>query len=134
MLDTTRASRGRVVAPHHLAAESGLAILKEGGNAIEAAADTLGQLGRAGHRVAITRAFDSAMGHAGTLALHPNGVIEGASDPRGDGSAAGFRHRCAHQGVGRTIAGTWRTTAGAACGLAEPAIGCPAPARSQGAV
>ncbi len=37
MLDTIRASRGMVVAPHHLAAESGLAILQEGGNAIEAA-------------------------------------------------------------------------------------------------
>ncbi len=98
MLHTSRASRGMVVAPHHLAAESGLA-------------DTLGQLGRAGltdfyrggiarsmaedlrragHRVEITRAFDSTMGHAGALVLHPNGVIEGASDPRSDGSTAGF--------------------------------------------
>ena len=36
MLQTARATRGMVVAPHHLAAESGLAVLREGGNAIEA--------------------------------------------------------------------------------------------------
>jgi oxamate amidohydrolase len=36
MLETARSTRGMVVAPHHLAAESGLAVLREGGNAIEA--------------------------------------------------------------------------------------------------
>jgi len=36
MLHTPRATRGMVVAPHHLAAQAGLAILREGGNAIEA--------------------------------------------------------------------------------------------------
>ena len=36
MLYTPRASRGMVVAPHHLAAQAGLAVLREGGNAIEA--------------------------------------------------------------------------------------------------
>lgn len=36
MLETTRAYRGMVVAPHHLAAEAGLSVLREGGNAIEA--------------------------------------------------------------------------------------------------
>jgi oxamate amidohydrolase len=36
MLNTPRATRGMVVAPHHLAAEAGLAVLREGGNAIEA--------------------------------------------------------------------------------------------------
>jgi gamma-glutamyltranspeptidase/glutathione hydrolase len=30
------------------------------------------------------------MGHAGALLRHPSGVIEGAADPRGDGSVAGF--------------------------------------------
>ena len=35
-LETARATRGMVVAPHHLAAEAGLAVLREGGNAIEA--------------------------------------------------------------------------------------------------
>ena len=37
MLHTPRATRGMVVAPHHLAAQAGLAVLREGGNAIEAA-------------------------------------------------------------------------------------------------
>jgi gamma-glutamyltranspeptidase len=36
MLKSAFASNGMVVAPHHLAAESGLAVLREGGNALEA--------------------------------------------------------------------------------------------------
>ena len=36
MINTAAATRGMVVAPHHLAAQSGLAVLHEGGNAIEA--------------------------------------------------------------------------------------------------
>ncbi|MEN8197516.1 MAG: gamma-glutamyltransferase, partial [Pseudomonadota bacterium] len=36
MLKTRRAYRGMVTAPHHLAAEAGLAVLKDGGNAVEA--------------------------------------------------------------------------------------------------
>jgi gamma-glutamyltranspeptidase/glutathione hydrolase len=36
MLQTPKATRGMVVAPHHLAAQAGLAVLREGGNAIEA--------------------------------------------------------------------------------------------------
>ena len=37
MLETLSARRGAVTAPHHLAAQSGLAVLRDGGNAIEAA-------------------------------------------------------------------------------------------------
>ena len=36
MLSTARSFRGMFTAPHHLAAQSGLAVLREGGNAIEA--------------------------------------------------------------------------------------------------
>lgn len=36
MLRTTYAQRGMVVAPHHLAAEAGVSVLKDGGNAVEA--------------------------------------------------------------------------------------------------
>ena len=36
MSNTATATRGMVVAPHHLAAQSGLAVLREGGNAVEA--------------------------------------------------------------------------------------------------
>jgi gamma-glutamyltranspeptidase len=37
MLNTPRATRGMVVAPHHLASQTGLQVLREGGNAVEAA-------------------------------------------------------------------------------------------------
>ena len=36
MLKTRRAYGGMVTAPHHLAAEAGLGVLKDGGNAVEA--------------------------------------------------------------------------------------------------
>ena len=36
MLNTLSSRRGMVVAPHHLAAQAGLSVLREGGNAIEA--------------------------------------------------------------------------------------------------
>ncbi len=36
MLQTTRSTRGTVVAPHHLAAQAGLRVLQDGGNAVEA--------------------------------------------------------------------------------------------------
>jgi gamma-glutamyltranspeptidase len=35
-------------------------------------------------------AFTSTMGHAGAIVLHPDGVFEGATDPRSDGAASGF--------------------------------------------
>ena len=44
MLHTPRARRGMVVAPHALASEAGLAVLREGGNAIEAAVATASTL------------------------------------------------------------------------------------------
>jgi gamma-glutamyltranspeptidase/glutathione hydrolase len=47
-------------------------------------------LAKAGHDVEVVGPFDEAMGHAGALVRHPSGVIEGASDPRSDGAAAGF--------------------------------------------
>src|SRR5687768_15664686 len=36
MLHSVRAHRGMVTAPHHLAAQAGLGVLQDGGNAIEA--------------------------------------------------------------------------------------------------
>ncbi len=46
------------------------------------------QLKKAGHDVEIIGDFDEVMGHAGALVRHPNGLIEGASDPRSDGAAS----------------------------------------------
>ena len=45
------------------------------------------QLKAAGHDVEVVGDFDEVMGHAGALVRHPNGLIEGASDPRSDGAA-----------------------------------------------
>ncbi|MCG8545861.1 MAG: gamma-glutamyltransferase family protein [Alphaproteobacteria bacterium] len=43
-----------------------------------------------GHDVEEVGPYDDVMGHAGALVRHPSGLIEGASDPRSDGQAAGF--------------------------------------------
>ena len=48
------------------------------------------RLRAAGHNVEVVGAFEEVMGHAGALVHHPDGLIEGASDPRSDGQAAGF--------------------------------------------
>jgi gamma-glutamyltranspeptidase/glutathione hydrolase len=47
-------------------------------------------LGRLGHAVEMVGPFDSRMGHAGAVLRHDNGLLEGAFDPRSDGSVAGF--------------------------------------------
>jgi len=45
----------------------------------------------AGHQVELLdEAFSDTMGHAGALVRHPNGLIEGAVDPRSDGVVAGL--------------------------------------------
>ena len=44
----------------------------------------------AGHEVAVIADFDDQVGHAGAVVRHPGGLLEGASDPRSDGAAAGF--------------------------------------------
>lgn len=48
----------------------------------------------AGHDVEVVGPFEEAMGHAGALVAHTSGAkadtIEGASDPRSDGRAAGY--------------------------------------------
>jgi len=39
--------------------------------------------------VQVVGAFEDMMGHAGAVAFHPDGRIEGATDPRADGVCAG---------------------------------------------
>ena len=46
------------------------------------------ELKAAGHDVDIKGPFEEIMGHAGALVHHPDGLIEGASDPRSDGTVA----------------------------------------------
>lgn len=48
------------------------------------------ELRRRGHEVEVLADFDETMGHAGALVRHPDGALEGAADPRGDGCVAGY--------------------------------------------
>ena len=50
--------------------------------------DVVKALTAAGHDVDVVGPFEEIMGHAGALVYHPKGLIEGASDPRSDGSVA----------------------------------------------
>lgn len=53
-------------------------------------AESIAQLRELGHDVEVLADFSEAMGHAGAIVRHPNGLFEGASDPRSNGSAAGY--------------------------------------------
>lgn len=49
------------------------------------------RLRSAGHDIdVIAEGYSDTMGHAGAVALHPNGTLEGGHDPRADGGAAGI--------------------------------------------
>lgn len=48
------------------------------------------QLRAAGHDIELLEPFTSTMGHAGAIVRHPQGTLEGATDPRSDGAAMGF--------------------------------------------
>ena len=54
------------------------------------APELIAALAEAGHEVELVGDFDQVMGHAGALVWHPDGLIEGAADPRSDGAAAVF--------------------------------------------
>lgn len=47
-------------------------------------------LTQAGHVTEVVAAFDAMMGQSGAVALHPNGLVEAATDPRSDGVAVAF--------------------------------------------
>ncbi len=47
-------------------------------------------LRKAGHDVEVVAPFSDIMGHAGGIARHASGILEGAADPRGDGVVAAF--------------------------------------------
>ncbi len=53
-------------------------------------AELIAQLKAAGHTVEVLDEFTNTMGHAGAIALWPNGVLEGATDPRSDGGVAAW--------------------------------------------
>ena len=54
------------------------------------AARVVKELGERGHRVSVVAPYTDAMGHAGAIKIRENGLLEGASDPRGDGLACGY--------------------------------------------
>ena len=47
-------------------------------------------LRKAGHDVEVVAPYSDIMGHAGAIARHASGILEGAADPRGDGVVAAF--------------------------------------------
>lgn len=51
---------------------------------------TFDRLRALGHEVEKLPDFSEAVGHAGAIVRHANGMLEGACDPRSNGSAAGF--------------------------------------------
>lgn len=53
-------------------------------------AESIAHLRQLGHEVDVLADFSEAMGHAGAIVRHPDGLLEGASDPRSNGSAAGY--------------------------------------------
>ncbi len=53
-------------------------------------AQTIDALRALGHDVEVLPAYDEAMGHAGAIVRHPDGLFEAGSDPRSDGAAAGW--------------------------------------------
>ena len=51
-------------------------------------AEIIDALKAAGHVIEVVGDYEEMMGHAGALVYHPDGLIEGASDPRSDGKVA----------------------------------------------
>lgn len=54
------------------------------------APETFERLRQLGHEVESLEDYSEAVGHAGAIVRHNNGMLEGAFDPRSNGSAAGF--------------------------------------------
>lgn len=52
--------------------------------------EAVSALKSSGHDVELMPPFTSLMGHAGAIVRHPNGVLEGATDPRSDGAVAAW--------------------------------------------
>jgi gamma-glutamyltranspeptidase/glutathione hydrolase len=81
MLHTAMASRGMVSAPHHLAAQAGLAVLREGGNAIEAAVAATAAL-------AVVYPHTCGLGGDGFWLIHEPGKAPISIDACGGAAAA----------------------------------------------
>ncbi|MDE2599329.1 MAG: gamma-glutamyltransferase [Rhodocyclaceae bacterium] len=54
------------------------------------APEIIADLRRRGHEVEMLAAYDESAGHAGAIIRSPDGVLEGAADPRSDGGVAAY--------------------------------------------
>jgi gamma-glutamyltranspeptidase/glutathione hydrolase len=52
--------------------------------------EVIDALAAAGHATQTVGPFEEIMGHAGAIVRHPDGLLEGAADPRGDGLVAAW--------------------------------------------
>jgi gamma-glutamyltranspeptidase len=52
--------------------------------------ELIARLEAAGHDLEVLAPFTDLMGHAGLIAHHRSGLLEGAADPRGDGTVSAF--------------------------------------------
>ncbi|MCC7274851.1 MAG: gamma-glutamyltransferase [Alphaproteobacteria bacterium] len=81
MLQTAYAGRGMITAPHHLAAQAGLAVLREGGNAVEA-------MVAAAAAIAVAYPHMNAIGGDGFWLIAAPGAAPVAIDACGAAAAA----------------------------------------------
>jgi gamma-glutamyltranspeptidase len=109
----SRAARGMVATAHPLATQEALAVLREGGSAVDAALTAAAMRGDASNRLLLedsapVATFDAlrALGHPveAAAALHPlfgtaqairlrgpwSPFFDGGADPRGEGVALGY--------------------------------------------
>ncbi len=115
MLETATAFDGMVTAPHHLAAEAGCDVLRDGGNAIEAAV-------AAAAAIAVVYPHMNGIGGDGFWLIHAPGappVAIDASGPAGAGARAGLYLDAGLAAVPPRGALAANTVAGAVAGWAE---------------
>ncbi len=110
MINSIRGTRGMAVAPHALAAQSALAVLREGGNAIEA-------MIAAAATIAVVYPHMNSIGGDSFWLIHVPGEAPGAIDASGSAAAAasigwyrdrGIEHSIPFRGgvAANTVAGT----------------------------
>ena len=127
MLNTARATRAIAVAPHHLASQSALAVMREGGNAIEA------MVAAAASIAVVYPHMNGIGGDSFWLILPPDGAAPIAIDGCGAAAAAASIDAYRARGLqaipmrgplaANTVAGTvggWNQALEVAAGLAAP--------------
>ncbi|MBS1219482.1 MAG: ggt [Proteobacteria bacterium] len=96
MMNTIRGTRGMAVAPHAAAAQSAVAVLREGGNAIEA-------MIAAAATIAVVYPHMNSIGGDSFWLLHVPGEAPGAIDACGAAALGATRGWYAERGLTRTI-------------------------------